>query len=125
TRRERVRLALVDERTRVARDLHDVVAHGLTVMVVQAGAARALAAANPAKARDALVAVQGAGLTALRELTLLMRSLGSSPPGSEDLSSEDGSPSVRSLVDQAAGGGMDIDLRIDGPAEDDDPAAAL
>src|SRR5439155_9252742 len=54
-----------------------------------------------------------------------MRSLGSSPAGSEDLSSEDGSPSVRSLVDQAAGGGMDIELRIDGTAEDDDPAVAI
>jgi signal transduction histidine kinase len=124
TREERVRLAVSEERTRVARDLHDVVAHGLTVMVVQAGAARALVASNPSKAREALAAVDRAGRDARRELGSLMGSLGSIPlDGGERPNGE--YPSIRSLVHQAVGTGMDIELSLEAEPDSADPGLEI
>src|SRR5919202_1423520 len=53
--------AVLSERTRVAGELHDVVAHALSAMTVQASAARRLATADPARAEQAFAAVEGAG----------------------------------------------------------------
>jgi signal transduction histidine kinase len=125
TREERVRLAVTEERTRVARDLHDVVAHGLTVMVVQAGAARALAVGNPSRAREALTAVDRAGVDALGELSLLMSSLGSDPPDADPSHSNDEGPSVRSLVAHAKAAGVQVELSIEGEPDDLDPALEI
>ena len=55
------RQAVLDERTRIARDLHDVVAHGMSVMVVQAGAAERLVESRPDEAKEALRHVQTTG----------------------------------------------------------------
>jgi signal transduction histidine kinase len=60
--------ATAEERNRVARDLHDVVAHCVSVMVVQAGAARLVAAQSPADADRALVVIGGCGRDALADL---------------------------------------------------------
>ena len=60
--------ATAEERNRVARDLHDVVAHCVSVMVVQAGAARLVAAQNPADADQALAVIGGCGRDALADL---------------------------------------------------------
>ena len=64
--------AVVDERTRIAGELHDVVAHSLSAMTVQAGAAHRLAAAGHAGARDAFAAVEQTGREALDELRRLL-----------------------------------------------------
>ncbi len=64
--------AVVDERTRIAGELHDVVAHSLSAMTVQAGAAHRLAAAGHAGARDAFAAVERTGREALDELRRLL-----------------------------------------------------
>ncbi|QDH10617.1 sensor histidine kinase [Nocardioides dongxiaopingii] len=89
---QQVALAASAERARIAREMHDVVAHGLTVMVVQADGARYAAAQDPAVATDTLARIAATGreaLTDMRQLLGLLRaeeSSGRSPlPGLDDL----------------------------------------
>src|SRR5262245_19443644 len=64
--------AVTDERTRIAGELHDVVAHALSAMTVQASGARRLVATDPARAREAFAAVESTGRDALDELRRLL-----------------------------------------------------
>ena len=68
-------LAVAEERTRMARELHDAIAHVVTLMVVQAAAAEALLASAPARSRKALGLVQSAGREAITELRTMLRIL--------------------------------------------------
>jgi signal transduction histidine kinase len=68
----RARTAAADERLRIARELHDVAAHCLTEMVVQAGAARIVRGRDPTAAKAALTTVTGSGRAAVAELTRLV-----------------------------------------------------
>jgi signal transduction histidine kinase len=68
----RARLAVLDERARVARELHDSVAHAISVMVLQAGAAEQVLDTEPEQARAALRAIQQVGREALEHLATLL-----------------------------------------------------
>jgi signal transduction histidine kinase len=68
----RARLAMLDERARVARELHDSVAHAISVMVLQAGAAEQVLDSEPEQAREAMRAVQDVGREALDQLGTLV-----------------------------------------------------
>jgi signal transduction histidine kinase len=63
------------ERTRIARELHDVVAHHLSVMVIQAGGARRLLDVDPEQTRAALAAIEDAGRQGLGAMPGLLRAL--------------------------------------------------
>jgi signal transduction histidine kinase len=71
-RREQAESAALEERTRIAGELHDVVAHALSAMTVQASAARRLSVRDPALARDAFMTVENTGREALAELRRLL-----------------------------------------------------
>ncbi len=113
--RERARHAIAQERSRIARELHDVVAHSVSVMVIQTAAARRVAPTNPAAARAALHAVENCGRDALVDLRrmvgVLQRTdldvLGATAPGLSQLSK---------LADHARASGLDVEIRIDGKA---------
>ncbi|MEW2300837.1 histidine kinase [Streptomyces sp. NPDC006655] len=79
--RAETRRAVTEERARIAREVHDVVAHTLSVMVVQAAAADDVFAERPDQARQALRAIETGARSALGELRLLLRAFG---PGAQE-----------------------------------------
>jgi signal transduction histidine kinase len=111
----RVAAAAAKERNRVARELHDVVTHGVSAMVVQAGAARITAGTEPELARAALAEVITAGRSALDELGRVVGTLGPGGPDSRD--PPVGLAGIRALVEGRRAGGLPVQLTITG----DDP----
>jgi signal transduction histidine kinase len=118
TRQERVRLVVAEERTRVARDMHDVVAHAVTGMVVQGGGARMVAADDPRLAEAMLQDIRQIGLQALEELRALAETLDPSRLQAEEELRE-GAPDLGSLIERARRGGQEIALTEEGEARDD------
>ena len=105
------RRAVAEERTRIARELHDVVAHRVSLMTVQAGAAKTVAADDPEGALRAMEAVEQAGRQALEELRQL---LGVLRPDAEVevLGPQPGLADVPRLVDQFAEAGLEVSLTM-------------
>ncbi|HSO53186.1 MAG TPA: histidine kinase [Actinomycetes bacterium] len=107
------RRIVVEERTRIARELHDVVAHRVSLMTVQAGAAKAVAAEDPEGALRAMGAVEEAGRQALDELRHLLGVL--RPETDHDgLGPQPGLADLPRLVEQTRGAGLDVSLATDG-----------
>jgi signal transduction histidine kinase len=107
------RAALAAERNRIARELHDVVAHSVSVMVVQAGAARQVMSTSPAEARESLMAVESSGREAMTELRNL---LGVLSPDTSDLSltPQPGLDQLEPLLQRVGDAGLPVELRVEG-----------
>jgi signal transduction histidine kinase len=103
---------LAEERARIARELHDVVAHGVSLMTVQAGAAKTVAAVDPQSAVEAMAAVEQTGREALSELRHLLAVLRpDSSPG--ELGPQPGLAGVERLVAQFREAGLEVSLDMD------------
>jgi signal transduction histidine kinase len=111
-REEDVRRAASEERGRIARELHDVIAHGVTVMVVQAGAADQIIERDPALAREALVAIQDAGRQALADLRRLLGLV--RDDDTTHLAPQPGLQELDALVEGMRNAGMPIEVEIRG-----------
>jgi len=123
--RERARRAISDERVRIARELHDVVAHSVSVMVIQTAAARRLAGQDRDAAREALRSVAGCGRDALSEMR---RMVGVLHRGDLDLIGDTGGPGLaqlHTLAERAQAAGLPVDLRIEGEPRPVPPALDL
>jgi signal transduction histidine kinase len=112
-------LASAAERARITRELHDVIAHALSVMVIQAqGAAASLRRRHPADAGDALDAIVTTGRGALTETRRLLGAVrsgpGSGPGGGPELAPQPGLADLAGLVTRIRQTGTRVDLRIEG-----------
>ena len=88
-----------DERSRIARELHDVVAHSVSLMIIQAGAARRSISTSPERAEDALRSLEATGRQAMDELRRVLGVLRTSELDSTQLSPQPSLSRVRELVD--------------------------
>jgi signal transduction histidine kinase len=107
-------LAAADERARIARELHDVVAHGLSLMVVQAEAAEELLERAPDDARERLHRVQDTGRQSLGEMRRLLGVLRTTARDVPATAPQPSLAGLQELVDDAATGGLVVDVRADG-----------
>jgi signal transduction histidine kinase len=109
----RERAAVADERARLARELHDVVAHSVSTMVVQAEAGESLLQRDPERARDAFISITTSGRQALGELRRMLGLLRSSH-GEPTLAPQPGLTQVQTLVEQMRGVGLPVELSVEG-----------
>ncbi|HEX7738811.1 MAG TPA: histidine kinase [Marmoricola sp.] len=108
--------AVADERIRIARELHDVVAHGMGAMVVQAAAAEQMLEVDPLAARLPLTSVRQTGQGALAEMRRLLGLLraGDDPDAADPASPQPGLSQIPALIDRLRAGGMHVELSIAG-----------
>jgi len=106
---EQIQAAIADERARIARELHDIVAHSVSLMVLQAGAARQALDRQPEKARDPLLSVEATGRTAMSELRRLVAML-RQPEDEDQLAPQPSLRHLNLLVDQIRETGLVIDV---------------
>jgi signal transduction histidine kinase len=123
TREEEAQCRVEQERLRIARDLHDVVAHTLTTINVQAGVAAHLADREPGRAGRALAAIEAASHDALDELRAILGVRREADGAEIPLEPAPGLDAVASLVDRFRGTGADIELDVEGEQPERIPEA--
>jgi signal transduction histidine kinase len=112
-REERLRIAAAEERSRIARDLHDVVAHSVSVMVVQSQAAQRVLEQDVGAARDALRSIETTGRQALTELRRLLGLLRDAD-GEPSLVPQPSLQYLDELLAQIREAGLPVDLTVEG-----------
>jgi signal transduction histidine kinase len=105
--------AVAEERARIARELHDVVAHHISVMVVQAGVARAVGASDPAAAANALRQIEASGRTGLAEMQRLLGIL-KAPGGGGALEPQPGLERLPELLEATRNAGLRVEAIVEG-----------
>jgi signal transduction histidine kinase len=110
---EAQKLAVAEERARIAREMHDVVAHNVSVMVVQASAARRMIDHDPARAREALTSVEQTGREALAEMRRMLDVLRVEDERAA-LAPQPSIDELESLIDIARQAGLKVDFELEG-----------
>jgi signal transduction histidine kinase len=110
--RQRVALATANERARIGRDLHDVIAHSLTVIVAQAQAAIATQHRHPQRATNAMREVISVGRESLSEMRRLVGAFGTGPE--RELAPPVGVAALPALVERIQAAGLPVNLTVDG-----------
>jgi len=112
-REENARRAVLDERVRIARELHDVVAHHVSVMGIQAGAARRVMTLQPERAQEALTSIEASSRQAVDELHRLLGFL--RREGQDDtLTPQPDLAQLPELIAQTTKGDLAVNLTVEG-----------
>jgi signal transduction histidine kinase len=114
SREERAHTAVAEERVRIARELHDVIAHAVSVIVIQAGAAEEMLALDPRRAQHPLQAVQDSARHALSELRHLLAVLRPDAPTPAIRSPQPGLADLELLAAHLAAAGLSVSLHREG-----------
>jgi signal transduction histidine kinase len=122
---ERARQAVIEERARIARELHDVVAHAMSVIAVQAGVGHHVGRAQPAEALRALGAIETTSRSSLNEMRRLLGVLRQDGESSGDLLPAPGLRDLSQLLREVEGGGLTTRLEITGSPGDISPGLDL
>ena len=120
----RAEAAVADERARVARELHDVVAHSVGIMVVQAGAAEQVIGRDPDAAREALGTIRATGKAALvdlRHMLGVLRSDGAAPAAGP----QPGLDALEALVGRVRDAGLPVQVEVEGERRPVGPGVEL
>ncbi|HEY8583599.1 MAG TPA: histidine kinase [Capillimicrobium sp.] len=112
-RERHAELAVADERRRIARELHDIVAHSMSVMVVQAGGARRIGARDPERAAAAAAQIERTGREALSEMRRLLGVL-RVDSAEAPLAPQPGMEQLTALVARARDAGLPVELTVEG-----------
>jgi signal transduction histidine kinase len=114
-REQRIRQAAAEERLRIARELHDVVAHAMTVIAVRAGAGRVVLDTQPDEAREALSIIETTSRRALREMRRLVGVLRQpDEAGEADLEPAPRLTQLDELIQETSQAGVQVDVEISG-----------
>jgi signal transduction histidine kinase len=116
--------AVAQERDRISRELHDVVAHAVSLMVVQAGAERLELRGSSPRTAAVLESIETAGRQALAELRTMLGVLRAGADNTELVPQPDLSQ-LGALVDEVRGAGLPVTAELTGPIEDVPPGVAL
>lgn len=111
-RDQEMRLAATTERARIARELHDVVAHSLSVVIAQADGGRYAGKTDPGAATGALEAIAATGRQALTDMRSLLGVLREG--GGEEYAPQPDVAAIPALVEDVRGSGLDVDLIVEG-----------
>ena len=120
-REERAHTAILEERERIARELHDAVTHHVSVIVIQAGAALRAVGRRPADVRSALQAIDGTGRQALTDMRRMLGILG--PDANQD--PLPGLDRLGDLIEQVRAAGLTVELSVRGEKRPLDPGLEL
>lgn len=122
---DNARQAAAEERTRIARELHDVIAHSMSVMVVQAGAARRVVLDDPQEAERSLAAIEKTGREALVEMRRLLGVVRKRNGRQLELAPQPGLEHLPALVEKVREAGLSVETRVAGNPRSLPPGLAL
>lgn len=117
-REEETRRGVARERARIARELHDVVAHSVGLMTVQAGAANLVSAENPDAALSSLSSIERTGRQALGELRRLLGVLRTEGDEGGELTPQPGLDRLDELVAEVREAGVEVEVTVEGDLKD-------
>jgi signal transduction histidine kinase len=117
--------AVVWERGRIAREMHDVVAHAMSVVAVQAAAGREIVHANPDKAAEVFARIEAVSRESLTELRRMLGVLRDTGEGDASLSPQPGIGDIATAVEQSSATGVSTELVVCGPARPLAPGVEL
>jgi signal transduction histidine kinase len=121
--RER-RVAVAEERARIARELHDSAGHAINVILVQAGAARLLQDRNPAGSRAAIETIEQVARDTIGEIDRIVRALRDGEESTVEAPAPTDPVALEELAGKHRASGLDVQTRVDGPRRDLPPSLA-